>query len=176
MNIDWRGWTRGQWATRLVVVAGPLLALFARTPSMGAPHAWAVLMVLALAVGWALVPESVVGAVTLLVVGFSWASGDSVDVAVGALVAAAGMLAAHVAALLASYGPSRLPIDPGTVRLWTLRGAALFGAAVVVWALSQLVAELPDSGSVWVFGLLVALSVIVVATAVLQAANPREEE
>ena len=76
MNIDWRGWTRGQWAARVVVVAGPLLALLARTPSMGAPQAWVVLMVLALAVGWALVPESVVGAVTLLVVGFSWASGD----------------------------------------------------------------------------------------------------
>jgi len=45
-----------------------------------------------------------------------------------------------------------------------------------VWVLSRLVAELPDSGSVWVFGLVVALSVIVVATAVLQAAIPREEE
>lgn len=176
MNIDWRGWTRGQWAARLVVVAGSLLALFARTPSMGAPKAWVVLMVLALAAGWALFPESVVGAVTLLVVGFSWATGDSVDVPVGALVGALGMLAAHVAALVLSYGPSRLPIDPGAARLWTLRGAALFGAAVVVWLLALAVAELPDSGSVWVFGLVVALSVVVVATAVLQAANPREEE
>ncbi len=47
-------------------------------------------MVLALGVGWALFPESVVGAVTLLVVGFSWATGDSVDVPVGALVGAPG--------------------------------------------------------------------------------------
>jgi hypothetical protein len=176
MTIDWRGWTLGQWVARLVVVAGSLLALFARTPSMGAPLAWTVVMVLALAVGWALFPESVVGAVTLLVVGFSWASGDTVDVPVGALVAALGMIAAHLAAVVASYGPSRLPIDPGAARLWTLRGAALFGASVAVWVLARVVAELPDSGSVWVFGLVVALSVVVVATGVIQAANPREEE
>ncbi len=175
MNIDWRGWTRGQWALRLIVVAGPVLALFARTPSLGAPRAWIATLVVALAVGWALMPESVVGAVTLLVVGFSWASSDTVDVPLGALVAALGMLAAHVAALVSSYGPPRLPVDRAVALLWTLRGAGLFAAGVLVWLLARAVAELPDSGSIWVLGLVVALSVLVVATAALQAANPREE-
>jgi hypothetical protein len=175
MTIDWRGWTRGQWALRLVVVAGPLLALFARTPSLGAPPVWIVILVAALAIGWALMPESVVGAVALLVVGFSWASSDTVDVPVGALVAALAMLAAHLASLVSSYGPSRLPVNRGVVRLWALRGVALFSAAVLVWLLARGVSELPDSSSIWVLGLVVALSVLVVATAALQAANPREE-
>ena len=175
MNIDWRGWTRGQWVLRLIVVAGPVLALFARTPSLGAPPIWVVALVVALAVGWALMPESVVGAVVLLVVGFSWASSETVDVPVGALVAALAMLAAHVAALVSSYGPPRLPVDRGAARLWALRGAAVFAAAVLVWLLARVVADLPDSGSVWVVGLVVALSVLVVAAAALQAANPREE-
>jgi hypothetical protein len=175
MNIDWRGWTRGQWALRLVVVTGPLLALYARTPSLGAPRLWIVALVVALAVGWALVPESVVGAVALLVVGFSWASSDTVDVPVGALVAALGMLAAHLAALVSSYGPPRLPVDRGVARLWALRGAAVFAAAVLVWLLARVVADLPDSSSVWVVGLVVALSVLVVAAAALQATNLRED-
>ena len=132
-------------------------------------------MVVALAVGWALFPESVVGAVTLLAVGFSWASSDVTEVPVAALVAALGMLAAHVAATSCSYGPARLPVDPGVARLWALRGAGVFGAAVLVWVLARAVAELPDSGSVWVVGLVVALSVLVVAAAAIQAANPRED-
>jgi len=175
MIVDWRGWTRGQWAARSIVVAGSLLALFARTPSLGAPRPWIVAMVVALAVGWALFPESVVGAVTLLAVGFSWASSDVTEVPVAALAAALGMLAAHLAATVVSYGPARLPVDPGVTRLWAQRGAAVFGAAVLVWALARTVAELPDSGSVWVLGLVVTLSVVVVAAAAIQAANPRED-
>ena len=175
MNIDWRSWTRGQWALRLVVVGGSMLALFARTPSLGAPQPWIAVLVAALAVGWALAPESVVGPVTLLGVGFSWASSDVTDVPVAALVAALGMLAAHLASLVVSYGPARLPVDRGVTRLWALRGAGAFLAAVLVWVLARAVAELPESGSVWVLGLVVTLSVLVVAAVAIQAANPRED-
>lgn len=169
----WRSWTPGQWGLRVVMVAGPLVALFARTPSLGAPPAWGVGLVLVLGAGWTLLPESVIGAVTLLAVGFAWASSDTTGVSAGVLVAAAGMLAAHLAALVASYGPPRLPVDPGTIRLWSLRGVALFGAAVGVWLVARAVAELPEKPTIWVMGLVVALSVVVVAAAVIQAATPQ---
>jgi hypothetical protein len=38
------------------------------------------------------------------------------------------------------------------------------------------VQRLPDSGSVWVLGLVVALSVVVVAAAASQAAMPKDRE
>ncbi len=176
MIPDWRGWTRGQWALRVVLVLGPMIALFARTPSLGAPRPWVVAVVLVLGVGWAVGPESVIGSVTLLVVGFSWASSETTAVPVGVLVAALGMLAAHLAALVVSYGPPRLPVDPGTARLWGLRGAAVFVVAILVWVLARAVGRLPESGSVWVVGLAVALSVVVVAAAAIQGATTTEEE
>ena len=121
-------------------------------------------MVLALAVGWALFPESVVGAVTLLVVGFSWADGRRPWTCRPAPWWRALRDARRPrGGVVASYGPSRLPVDPGVARLWALRGAGVFGAPSWSGLLARAVAELPDSGSVWVFGLVVALSVVVVA-------------
>jgi hypothetical protein len=175
MTVDWRGWTRGQWALRLVIVLGPLVAVLARTPALGAPSPWFVALVLVLAAGWAVLPESVIGSVALLVVGLSWASQETATVPAGALLAAFGMIAAHVASLVASYGPPRLPVDPRVVRLWALRGLAVFGAGVLVFVLARTVARLPASASVWVVGLVVALSVIVVAAAAIQASTPQED-
>jgi len=176
MTFDWRGWTRGQWALRVVVLLGPMLALYARGPSLGAPPVWLAALVLLLAGGWALATESVVGVVTLLVVGLSWSAGSDVGLPAGAIVAALGMLVAHLAALVASYGPPRLPVAPGVVRLWTLRGLALFVTAPVVWVLARGVRELPGSGSLWVLGLAVAVSVVVVAAVAAQAVLPRGDD
>jgi hypothetical protein len=94
----------------------------------------------------------------------------------GALVAAAGMLAAHLAALVVSYGPSRLPLAPGVVRLWASRGLVLLLTAPVVWLLARAVRELPESGTVWVLGLAVAVSVVVVAIAATQAISAEDRE
>ena len=174
MNIDWQGWTRGQWELRALMVLGPLVAVFARWGSLGAPRPWLVGLVFMLAVGWALAPESVVGAVTLLVVGFSWASSEVTGAPLPALVAALGMLVAHLAALVASYGPPRLPVAPPVARLWAIRGAVAFGAAPLVWLLTTAVRDLPASGTVWVAGLVVALSVVLVAAVATQSAMPEE--
>jgi hypothetical protein len=176
MTIDWRGWTRGQWALRTVVLLGPLVAVLARVPSLGGPPPWLVVLVLALGTGWALAPESVVGVVTLLVVGMSWAADRVGDAPAGVLVAAFGMLAAHLAAVVLSYGPARLPVAPGVVRLWAWRGLGVFATAPVVWVLARVVRELPDSGTVWVLGLAVAVSVVVVALAATRAVAPQGEE
>jgi hypothetical protein len=176
MNIRWGDWSRGQWALRLLVLLGPVVALLAQWPSLGPPRPWLVALTLALAGGWALVPESVVGGVVLLVVAFSWVNGLEHRLPLGALVAAAALLVAHLAALLASYGPARLPVSPSVVRVWVRRGVLLFLSAPAVWLLARGVGRLPDSGSVWVLGLVVALSVVVVTAAPSQAALPKDRE
>ena len=176
VTIDWRGWTRGQWALRALIVLGPLVAIFARWGSLGAPRPWLVAQVLILGLGWALAPESVVGAVTLLVVGFSWVSSEMTEVPSMALVAALAMLVAHLASLVASYGPPRLPVAPSVARLWAIRAAVVFAAAPLVWLLTTAVRELPGSGTVWVAGLVVALSVVLVAAVATQSAMPEEGE
>ncbi len=176
MNIRWGDWSRGQWALRLMVLLGPVVALLAQWPSLGPPRPWLVALTLALAAGWALVPESVVGGVVLLVVAFSWVNGLEHRLPLGALVAAAGLLVSHLAALLASYGPARLPVSAPVARLWARRGVLLFLSAPAVWLLARGVGRLPDSGSVWVLGLVVALSVVVVTAAASQAALPKDRE
>lgn len=174
MNV-WRQWTRGQWALRLLILLGPVVALLARWPSAGAPRPWLVALTLVLSAGWALVPESVVGVVALLVVAFSWADGLSHHLPGDVLVAAAALVAAHVAAVLASYGPARLPVSPPVARLWAVRAGLVFLAAPAVWLLAVAVRELPDSGTVWLLGMAVVLSVVVVAAGVTQANAPEAE-
>jgi hypothetical protein len=169
MRLEWRGWTPGQWALRLVIVLGVMVALYARVASLGAPPTWLAGLVLMLALGWSLMPESAVGTVALVVVGLSWSAGRDGGLPAGAMVAALGVLTAHLAALVLSYGPSVLPVAPGVVRLWTLRGVALFATAPVVWLLARTVRGLPDSSTVWVLGVAVAASVAVVAAAATQA-------
>ena len=176
MNPDVRAWSRGQWAMRLLVVLGVVVALGARWPSLGAPPVWLTALVLVLAVGWALMPESVVGVVTLAVVGLSWSAGGDGDLPMGALVAAVGMLTAHLAALVVSYGPPALPVAPGVVRLWAARGLVVLATAPLVWALARGVRELPVSSTVWLLGVAVGASVVVVAVAATQAVTPQGRE
>jgi hypothetical protein len=176
MRQQWRQWSPGQWLLRAVIVLGPQVALFARTGPLDAPRPWLVGLVLVLGAGWALLPESILGAVTLLAVGFSWAAGHDGAVPLAAVVAALGMLAAHLAALVVGYGPPRLPVSPSVVRLWSLRGAGVFVAAPAVWLLARAVRDLPGAGSAWLIGMVVAFSVTIVAAAATQAALPHGDD
>jgi hypothetical protein len=174
MTFGWRDWSRGQWLLRSVVLLGPLVALLARWPS-DPPRLWQILVTAALAAGWAVAPESVVGAVTLLLVAFSWVTGTPGDLPSGAVLAAVAMLAAHLAALVASYGPDALPVSANVVRLWLWRGLGVALVAPLVWLAALAVREVPGSGTVWLLGLAVALSVTIVAAAATQVATPPEE-
>jgi hypothetical protein len=174
MTFGWREWTRGQWLLRVVVLLGPVAALGARWPS-DPPPVWLVLLTLVLSAGWAVAPESVVGAVVLALVAFSWVAGTDGELPGGAVLAAVAMLAAHLAALVASYGPDALPVSPSVVRLWLWRGLGVALVAPLVWLAALVVREVPGSGTVWLLGLAVALSVTIVAAAVTQAARPTED-
>ena len=174
MILGWREWTRGQWLLRVVVLLGPLVALAARWPS-DPPPVWLMLLTLVLSAGWAVAPESVVGGVALALVAFSWVAGTDGDLPSGAVLAAVAMLAAHLAALVASYGPDALPVSANVVRLWLWRGLGVALVAPLVWLAALAVRDVPGSGTVWLLGLAVALSVTVVAAAATQVATPSED-
>lgn len=175
-----REWSRGQWALRAVVAAGPVVALLLAGAAGSAPPAWAVLLVLGLALAHARLPESPAGtaAAGLAVLAWVVVPGDPLgDRAlagaagpagvVGAVGAAVALVAAHVAALLVAQGPDALGVDPATARLWLRRGAAVCLLAPVVAGLALVLRGRHESIAVWVAGLAVALVVAAGTSAVL---------
>jgi hypothetical protein len=162
-----RGWTTAQAALRITIVTGVLVALLATGLRGVWPAWWLVVLVAGLAVAFALLPEAPMGTVATGLVlawwGFAFRGGPYPE----ALLAAAGLLAAHVAAVLAGYGPRDLPPDPATVRLWAVRGAVVFLAAPAVYVVARLLAGQPEPDGIWVAGLAAALVTTVAAGSVL---------
>lgn len=161
------GWTPAQAALRITIVAGMMVALLATGLRGAWPAWWLVLLVAGLAVAFALLPEAPMGTVATGLVlawwGFAFRGGPYPE----ALLAAAGLLTAHVAAVVAGYGPRDLPPDPGTVRLWVVRGAVVSLAAPAVFVVAALLAGQPEPGGIWVAGLAAALVTTVAAGFVL---------
>lgn len=162
-----RGWTPGQWVLRFAVVAGLMVALLATGLRGEWPSWWLVVLVCGLAAGFAVFPETPVGTtVTALVLawwGFAFRGGPHPE----ALLAAAGLLTAHVAALVAGYGPGDMPVDPATVRRWVARGLVVFTASPAVLVVALLLRDQPEPVGIWVAGLAAALVTTVGAGLVL---------
>ena len=89
-----------------------------------------------------------------------------------ALVAALGLLVAHIAAVVTAYGPPEMAVDTPTVRLWVTRGAAVFVAAPVVWMLAVLVRDQPEPPGVWIAAM---VAVVVAAVLATVAFSPPQE-
>jgi len=160
-------WTRGQWALRVVAALGPVGAVLATAPAGVPPKPWLVGLVALLSVGHARLPESPVGILAMGAVIVWWGVAFRDGLHAWALPAAAALLASHVAALLAAYGPDRLGVDPATLRRWLVRAAVAFSLAPAVWALALLLRGRDEAPGVWVAGLAVALAATVVATVAL---------
>jgi hypothetical protein len=158
-----RDWTPGQWALRVTVVAGLLVALFTTGLRGVWPSWWLVALVVGLGVAYSLLPETAFGTVSTGLVlawwGFAFRDGPHAQ----ALLAAAALLAAHIAAVLTAYGPRDLPLDPAMVRLWVARGAAVFLAAPAVFVVATLLRGQPEPVGIWVAGLAAALVTTVAA-------------
>jgi hypothetical protein len=123
------GTTRPVIALRALVVALPCIALALAIPEV--PH-WFVLVTVPLSASvWARTPDHAVGIVPLVLVAGWWAAHGVVDWRV--LVVAVLLLGAHVSAVLLSYGPGTLPVDPRLVRLWLRRGLLALVPAPVAW-------------------------------------------
>jgi hypothetical protein len=154
--------SRGRLALRTVLLVAPLLAVLCAGPHDW-PKGWFVGLVLALSVGFAAMPESVLGTACLgSVVGW-WAVAAHDDVPPAAILAAILLLAAHVASVLLSYGPPELPLGARLLRRWLRRFALLAISAPLVWAVAVVVDGQPEPPGIWLAGLGCAIVVCVVA-------------
>jgi hypothetical protein len=152
-----REWTRGQWALRATAATGPVVALLATAPVGTPPPAWLVVLVLGLALVHARSPESPFGTGALGAVVVWWAVALDGQVEAWSLLAVVGLLASHVAGVVAAYGPDRLGVDPATAWLWGRRSLAVLVPAPVVLLLARAVQGHGGAGTVWVAGLAVVL-------------------
>lgn len=163
------------WVLRAVIVVGPMLALYGAAPEGFVPSPLAALFVLALSIGFALRPEHFIGSAVLVVVLLWWTLVVDTAFPNGSLVAAGGLLAAHVAALLLGYGPSQMPVGSDLVLLWLPRGAVVWVAALVVWTTERAYNGHVTPGSFWLVGLTAALVGAVVAAVLVPTRDIQED-
>ena len=162
-----RQWSAGQWALRLVVLTGPVLATAAVGLTGDPPSRLALVVVAATSLGFALAPESQAGSLAFATVLLTWGLGSSSSTPPEVLLAAGALLAAHVAALLVSYGPDDLPLDRRLTLTWLVRGAALCLVAPVVWLLAAALEGQPEPAGLWVTAVVALIVAAVAATASL---------
>ena len=155
--------TPGGWALRAVIALGPLVALLAATPEGFAPPVWLIVLVVLASLGFAYLPEQYIGsAAIILVVG--WWSIDVRDaMPLAVVVASGGLLASHVAATLAAYGPRALAPNRPLVLRWLRRGVLVWLVAPLLWLTIDAQRGHTTPASYWVAGLAVALVVAVTA-------------
>lgn len=152
-----------QLALRAVIPAGLLVTVAAAMLAGANPPWWepALLLVAAAAAMW--VPDSSAPALLLLGQGYVWLQTPESTSAL-VLVASAGMVGAHVTALLAAQGPASMPVDRVAVRRWAARAALVWATGVPVWLLVVGMRQAPHERWTAVAGLGV-LIVVAVGTA-----------
>lgn len=167
--------TRSQLTLRVVVVLGPVLALLAAIPAGHPPAWWAVAIVLltAGAAGWQ--PDGPFPTVAGLAVLAWWGFTVSDDIPVSVLAAAVALVAGHLAALLAGYGPATMPLDPALLRLWLRRGALVLLTVLVAWLAARLLDGERAPADVWLLGAGAALAALVVGTVALAVRGAAED-
>ena len=152
--------TPGQWALRATMVVGLLVALAATGLVGNWPPLWLALPVGGLAVGYAVLPETSVGTVAMGLVMAWWGLAFRDGLHVEVLLAAAGLLAAHLAGVVTAYGPARMAVDRATTLLWVRRGATVFVMAPLLFGFAVWVRDQPEPEGLWVAGLAVAVAAI----------------
>ena len=158
---------------RAMVVLGGATMLVAAQLAGARPAQWQQAVLIGFAVLTALRPESVTGLALLAGGAYLWAlTPESLSPLV--LLVAVGMVLAHVSALVAAQGPARMRVDGVQVRRWAGRALVLWLAAVIVWGLSVLLADLPERRLAYALGLTV-LGVIAVVTTWLISPRPDRE-
>ena len=162
--------SRGGLLLRCVVIAAPVLALILARPA-DLPPVWLVVVTALLATAFAALPESWLGTVCLALVVVWWALTVDGEVTANAVPAALLLLAAHLAAVLLSYGPPGLRLGGAVLRRWLLRGAAAGAAAPLVWLVAVSVDGRAEPPGIWVMGLGAAVAAAVLAAVAVHVAE-----
>ncbi|WP_310526455.1 hypothetical protein [Nocardioides sp.] len=161
----WRTWSRSQVACRALVAVLPVVALVVAPVR---PGLVVVGLVVTCSVLWAMFPELAAGPVALVSVMAWWALAVPDPVRPGILLAALALSGAHVAGLLAAYGPARAGLDRRLVVAWVRRGLLAYIAAPVAYA-AVVVLDDPDS---LMWPLAVAVLVVLVLVVGMQFRQP----
>lgn len=155
-------WPRQQWLLRGAMVVLVAAALLASAPDL--PPTWLLVLVVALAAGWAWRPESSAGAVAIVLVLAWWGIGADDPLRPGLLGAAVALLGAHVAATLASYGPPHLHVERPLVLLWGRRAALCCVPPAVVWPVLLVLDDAPEQPGLWPVALLAVAALVGLAS------------
>jgi len=161
------GVARSVWVVRAVGMLGLMVGLLAGVPEGYTPSVAVVVVVLLGGVLTAFRPDHLGASMTMGVVLVWWAVQLHTEVPAGTLVAAAGLVTAHVAGTLLSYGPQFMPIPTEVVGLWAVRGLLVWLVAPVVWFVARVYADHATPTSYWLAGLATALVGAVVAAVVV---------
>jgi len=140
-----------QWLTRTVVVLAPLVVLLAAALAGAELRWWFVGVIVAGGLAAAVQADSHAAGVTLFLLMVFWWWSVPATSGVPVLVAAAAVIALHVAGTLAAYGPATLELDADLVRLWVRRGLLLWAVSVAAWAAGRLASPVEVSVVVALF-------------------------
>jgi hypothetical protein len=142
-----------QLTLRTLVVLGTAAAVVTAQAAGARVGPWEQGIVFGLAALTAIRPESVAGIGLLASAAYLWAQAPE-TLSPLVLVAAAGMILAHVSALVAAQGPARMAVDGAQVRRWAARSLLLWLVAVAVWGFSVAVADLSQGRLAYALGLI----------------------
>jgi hypothetical protein len=155
------------WVLRAVAALGPTVALVAGVPEGYSPRWWLIVLVLAGGVGYALSPEHYVGLLVMVVVVVWWMWEVRGEMPVGALVASAALLAAHVSGLVLSYGPPRTAVIGPVRAVWLPRSAVVWLVAPVIWVVARGYRGHETPSLYWFLGIgVAAVGAVLVALAI----------
>lgn len=163
---------RSVWCLRAVAALGPLVALLSAAPAGFVPSPFVVGLVAFASVAYALHPEHLTGPIVMIVVLTWWAEAVESAMPAGVMVAAAALLAGHIAGILLGYGPARMAVRAELVAPWVVRGALVWLAAPAVWVAARTYRGQASPTSFWLVGLAAALVGAVVAAVVVRTPDP----
>lgn len=170
-----RLWSPSQRWLRTVALVGPVLALVAAWPAGDAAPSWLLLLVVLGSARFAIDPDSGWGVVVLAVVVGWWCMVPDDGLSPLVLLAAAAVLAAHVAGLLAAYGPGESLVALALVRRWVRRGGVALVAAPGVWLLAVAVRGTVTPTGIWTAGMLAAVLALLAGSTALTARDARAD-
>lgn len=160
-----RGAQPGVWVLRAVTAGAVLGALLAGVGVGDTPPPALVVVVALGALLSVFRPEHLSLPITLGLVVFWWGLELHGSMPAVLLVVAACLLAAHVGAVLLSYGPPALPVDRGLTLLWVARASLAWLAALGVWVVARAYSGHATPALFWLAGLAAGVVGAVVAGA-----------